>query len=145
MKIFQVMNSICHWDATNQYPTLESTVDKFASDVIFVEAPDYVREGWGYLDGVFIRPTPPPGWIYDEYSGTFSPIDAPDLTPAKKREQAYNFETIVKWEGAEITVTEAADRWKYYAAEGSEKAAELTALIKDAKASIRAMFPDENV
>ena len=30
--------------------------------LFFVEAPDNVFEGWGYLDGEFIQPVPPEGW-----------------------------------------------------------------------------------
>lgn len=144
MRIFQVMNGICHWDATSQYPTLESTVGKFAPNVIFVEAPDHVREGWGYLNGEFIRPEPPPGWLYDEETGTYYPKDAPRPTPAEKREQAYNYENIIPWGDKELTVTGASVLWQYYAAEGSEKAQELTALIKEAKATIRERYPDES-
>lgn len=56
MKIFQIVNGVCHWDATNEYPTLDSTVGKFDPDVVFVEAPDYVTEGWRYENGRFIHP-----------------------------------------------------------------------------------------
>lgn len=57
MKIFQVENDICFWDATEQFPTLESTIGKFPPEVTFVEAPDYVYEGWLYINGQFIRPS----------------------------------------------------------------------------------------
>lgn len=75
MKCFQVLNEICHWDATNQFPTVESTIGYFPPDLLFVEAPDYVFEGWGYVDGEFIKPEPPEGWVYDENTGTFYPED----------------------------------------------------------------------
>lgn len=76
MKIFQIVNNICYYDATPVHPTLESTVDRYPSDILFVEAPDIVREGWGYDpnetgDARFIRPTPPEGWQYDDETGTF--------------------------------------------------------------------------
>lgn len=77
MKLFQIEANVCHWDATNKFPTKESTVDYFPPDVLFVEAPDYVFEGWGYMDGEFIKPTPPDGWAYDENTGTFYPEDEP--------------------------------------------------------------------
>ena len=64
------------------------------------------------------------------------------LVPAELREQAYNTERVIEWDGAMLTVTEAATLWQYYAAEGSEKAGELTALIASAKAKIRAEYPD---
>ena len=35
-------------------------------------APDEAFEGWGIgSDGSFLRPVPPPGWRYDERTGTF--------------------------------------------------------------------------
>ena len=67
------------------------------------------------------------------------------LSPAEQREQAYNTEKIISWGGESLTVTEAATLWSYYAAEGSDKAAELTALIVTAKADIRERYPDEQV
>lgn len=80
MKIFQIFGGLCHWDATRKHPNLESTVGKYASDIIFVEAPDYVFEGWGYDDTVegdarFIKPTAPDGWAYDDATGTFYPLN----------------------------------------------------------------------
>ena len=78
MKIFQIYNGFIHWDATREFPTLESTVGKFPPDCLFVEAPDYVFESWGYDPGAegddrFIQPTPPEGWLYDGETGTFYP------------------------------------------------------------------------
>ena len=66
-------------------------------------------------------------------------------TPAQQREEAYNTQPIIPWEGELLTVSRAAQKWMYYAAEDSEKAAELTALIAAAKQSIRAQYPDEEV
>lgn len=67
----------------------------------------------------------------------------PELTPAEQREQAYNTEPCVPWDGTMLTVTEAAQRWAYYAAEGrSDKTDALTALIAAAKERIRAQWPD---
>ena len=76
MKIFQIVNNICYYDATPVHPTLKSTEGKYPPDVLFVEAPDKVHEGWGYDetqagDARFIQPTPPEGWQYDEDTGTF--------------------------------------------------------------------------
>ena len=47
---------------------------------VFVEAPDYVFEGWGFDplaegDARFIKPEPPKGWLYDDATGTFYPAD----------------------------------------------------------------------
>ena len=70
-------------------------------------------------------------------------VAVPELTPAEQREQAYNTEPCVAWDGAMLTVTEAAQRWAYYAAEGrSDKTDALTVLIAAAKAEIRAKYPD---
>ena len=82
MKVFQVLNGICFWDGTEQFPALESTEGKFAPDILFVEAPDYVFEGWGYDpeetgDNRFIKPTPPEGWLYDDETG---PSEQPTYT-----------------------------------------------------------------
>lgn len=71
MKIFQILNDICHWDATCIHPALVDTQGKYTSDIVFVEAPDHVREGWGYAEGVFVPPAAPEGWGYDEKTGTF--------------------------------------------------------------------------
>ncbi|MEG1777466.1 MAG: hypothetical protein RR209_00685 [Angelakisella sp.] len=82
MKIFQIMNGICHWQTP--YTKMIETVGRYAPDIEFAEAPDYVFEGWGYLDGKFIKPTPPKGWIYDEQTGTFYPENMP--SPEKTRQ-----------------------------------------------------------
>lgn len=76
MKIFQIFHGKCHWDATGLHPTLDDVAGKYAPDIVFVEAPDYVYESWGYDeeqegDARFIKPETPEGWIYDERSGTF--------------------------------------------------------------------------
>lgn len=64
--------------------------------------------------------------------------------PAQLREEAYNTMPGVEWEGDSLTVTQAAQKWQYYAAEGDmEQAAALTALIAQAKTAIRAQYPDE--
>lgn len=64
-------------------------------------------------------------------------------TPAEKREDAYRTETAVVWGGELLTVTEAAQLWQYYAAEGSTKADELQVLIAAAKKQIRERYPEE--
>lgn len=74
MKVFQILNNLCHWDCTEKFPTVEDTFGKFAPDIEFVAAPDYVFEGWGYDRGnpdPWIKPTPPEGWLYDDATGTF--------------------------------------------------------------------------
>lgn len=87
MKIFQIKNEICHWDATPRFPNLESIKGRFPPDVLFVEAPDYVFEGWGYDPRAenskrFIQPTPPAGWLYDAHTGAFYPEN--EIAPSEK-------------------------------------------------------------
>lgn len=76
MKIVQIENNFVHWDATEQIPDLGWAASHYASNILFVEAPDYVFEGWGYDDAKdgdarFIKPIPPEGWIYNEKTGNF--------------------------------------------------------------------------
>lgn len=80
MKVFQIKDNTCYHDTTAKFPTASATVGRFPPNVLFVEAPDYVREGWGYdadKDGEsrFLQPHPPEGWLYDLESGTFYPED----------------------------------------------------------------------
>ena len=71
---------------------------------------------------------------------TYAP---PSPAASKLREEAYNNEPIIDWNGAKLTVTEASTLWQYYAAEGSVRADVLQKLIASAKAEIRERFPDE--
>lgn len=76
MKVFQILDGFCHWDATLAHGTAEEARKLFAPDIIFEDAPDYVFEGWGYDDSKegderFLKPIPPEGWLYDETNGTF--------------------------------------------------------------------------
>lgn len=80
MKLFQIIGAFCHWDATEQLKSLDYAVSHFPPTDVFVEAPDYVFEGWGYDplqegDARFIQPEPPEGWLYDDATGTFYPED----------------------------------------------------------------------
>ena len=151
MKIMQIVSGFCYHDCTKEFPTIQSTIGKFPPDLLFVEAPDYVFEGWGYNenetgDARFIKPEVPEGYVYDEETGTYySESDIPKhMTAEGKREKAYNTEAIIEWGGDLITVTKASQLWQYYAAEGNTtKTGELTALIAEAKASIREQYPDE--
>ena len=45
MKVFQIMNDKCHWDASRVHSSLAETVGRYAPNIVFVEAPDYVHEG----------------------------------------------------------------------------------------------------
>lgn len=64
------------------------------------------------------------------------------FTPEELREQAYETEKLIEWDGVMLTVDEANDIFLKYDAEGNTKADELTALIAAAKAGIRERFPD---
>lgn len=68
-----------------------------------------------------------------------------EVLAAVLRERAYNTEAIIPWDGEMLTVTQAAQLWQYYAAEGSDKAAELQTMIAAAKQTIRGSYPDEEV
>ena len=86
MKIFQILDGICYYDATPVHPTLADTLGKYPPDIQFVEAPDYVFENWGFDspktgDERFIKPTPPEGWYYDDATGSFKPINPPEPKP----------------------------------------------------------------
>lgn len=86
MKIFQIVDGICYYDATPVHPTLADTTGKYPPDVLFIEAPDYVFENWGYDktkegDDRFIKPTPPDGWYYDDETGSFKEINPPEPEP----------------------------------------------------------------
>ena len=80
MKIVQILNDRVWWDATFMHPTLESTEGKYAPDIVFVEAPDYVFESWGWDgtkegDARFIKPEAPEGWVYNEETGQFEELE----------------------------------------------------------------------
>lgn len=79
-KVFQIVGGMCHW--LTPFNSVGETVGKFPEDCLFVEAPDYVHESWGYQDKDadgnelpmeerFIKPVPPEGWLYDDETGTF--------------------------------------------------------------------------
>lgn len=127
---------------------------------VYLDKPDYDRETqilspeYKIEDGTFFA-----GWKIEEKSdadGYVDPSDdeiaemesqlgeAPVLTPAAWREQAYNTIPCVSFGGAMLTVTQAAQQWAYYAAEGNTaKTDAITALIAAAKADIRAQYPGE--
>ena len=70
----------------HRHAWLADTVGKYPSDIVFVEAPDYVFEGWGYDSTKvgydrFIQPTPPEGWKYNTETGGFELINPPKEEP----------------------------------------------------------------
>ena len=101
MKIFQIVNGFCHWQTPFQ--SLDETRG-FPKDCIFVEAPDYVNEQWGFDDTKegderFVHPEPPEGWAYDEDTGTFYPLsDLPRmLEEAQNAKQNENKSLLAKF------------------------------------------------
>lgn len=87
MKVFQIIDGFCHWDASAVLRRAEDAAGRFPENDMFVDAPDYVFEGWGFdssLEGDerFVKPTPPEGWLYDDETGTFyREGDAPPSDP----------------------------------------------------------------
>lgn len=91
MKVFLIVNGFCHWDASSVLPCAQAAAGKFPATDLFVEAPDFVHEGWGYDpeqegDARFIQPAPPEGWLYDAGTGTFYPEGemAPSAMPTQE-------------------------------------------------------------
>ena len=87
MKVFQILNNFCYSDVTQQFNCLRATEGRFSPETVFVEAPDYVFEGWGFDptktdDSRFLKPEAPDGWLYDDATGTFYPEDG---VPASKQ------------------------------------------------------------
>ena len=80
MKVFQIVSGFCYYDATHLHSSVASIPEGiYPPNLEFIDAPDYVREGWGY-DGVnFIEPTAPEGWLYDRDTGTF--YEDPNYVP----------------------------------------------------------------
>lgn len=77
MKVFYVSKNII-FHHHPEYMSAAEASQYFHPDFVFVDAPDYVFEGWGYDptaegDARFIKPTPPEGWLYDDGTGTFYP------------------------------------------------------------------------
>ena len=85
--------------------------------------------------------------LHTDGTKEYTEIDIPEPippAPAQLREEAYNTQAIISFGGEMLTVTQASQKWQYYAAEGNTaKTDELTALIAEAKASIREQYPDE--
>lgn len=75
MKVFHIVENFVH-HYHPEYQTAAEASARFHPSFLFVDAPDFVFEGWGYDpeaegDDRFIKPTPPEGWLYDDASGTF--------------------------------------------------------------------------
>ena len=112
-----------------------------------------IPDGWAVIPDNIETPNFPFGEVTVDETQTppvvtgWTPLPIPEPetpSPAKQREEAYNTQAIISFGGEMLTVTQASQKWQYYAAEGNTaKTDELTALIAEAKASIREQFPDE--
>lgn len=78
MKIFLVHNNFCLQDMTGMYESVEQAKQFYTPETLIVSAPDTVFVGWGYLNGEFIRPDIPEGWLYDENTGVPYDPNAPE-------------------------------------------------------------------
>jgi hypothetical protein len=57
MKVFQLVDGICYYDATSLHASVAEIPDEiYAPELQFIDAPDEVQEGWIYADGVFSEP-----------------------------------------------------------------------------------------
>lgn len=66
------------------------------------------------------------------------------MTPAEKREYAYETLAICPWQNELHTVDFMNDLWSKYSAEASSAAEDISVIIAEAKATIRSRYPDEN-
>lgn len=86
-----------------------------------------------------------PSYDVASIGAAYDPPPEPEPSPAQLREEAYNTQASIDWNGSMLTVTQAAQQWQYYAAEGdTAKTDALTALIAAAKQAIRAQYPDDD-
>lgn len=76
----------------------------------------------------------------------FNPDMTPVIpyTPSELRQQAYENDAIISYNDKMMTVDEAEKLFWQYFPEDNECCDELKTLIKNAKAQIREMYPDEN-
>ena len=142
--LMQAPNPLRHNGAKTYNPIEALYVAAGFLPVVDTPMPDdgaYYVSHWEEHDGQIVKVwevTDPP------VVETPEPVVMPELTPAQQRELAYNCKPAIEWDGEMLTVTQAAQQWAYYAAEGdTAKTEALTALIAKAKADIRAEWPEE--
>lgn len=96
MKVVQIVNNTVTW--VTEHSTVAETVERYPKSCLFVAAPDYVFENWGYrvedddgnpIDGDdrFVKPTPPEGYIYNDYTGEFIPEDQAHVVLARAQSE----------------------------------------------------------
>lgn len=152
MKIVNIFNGFVYKDYSNSLKSLDEAKKKYANNMIFVEAPDYVFEGWGYDetkigDERFTKPIPPEGFLYDEDTGTYYK----DLSNKEKRKDFYIYgksmkeknEFFVIIDDEKYTVEEATNLGKSYEYRDEvEKSNEIKKLVKSTVKEIRERYPD---
>lgn len=77
MKVVEILNSRVHCEYP-QYQTAAEASTHYAPTIVFVDAPDWVREGFGYVasnvgDERFVRPQLSEGWVYDDNGFEWNP------------------------------------------------------------------------
>ncbi|MBQ3403994.1 MAG: hypothetical protein IJG63_01070 [Oscillospiraceae bacterium] len=113
----------------------------------WAEIPEGLLEKWESFRP-YVKLSMENGLITDIEDDAEARAAAPVITdaPARLRERAYDSRELIQWpedSGEYLTVSGAAKLWMYYLAEGNTAtSAALSALIADAKAAIRAEYPD---
>ena len=109
MKIFQILDGWCHHDCSREFPNIQSTVGKFHPSIVFVEAPNYVFEGWAFDatkegNDRFVKPEAPEGWLYDDATGTFYAENeiAPSAQPTEMEQLRADVDYIAMEMGVEL-------------------------------------------
>ena len=75
MKVVQIFHGKVYTDLSSKFKSSKEAAGHFASNIVIVDAPDYVFPGWEYNaklsgDNRFIRPSVPEGMEYDDETGT---------------------------------------------------------------------------
>lgn len=68
-KVFQIIDGECYSEVTELFPAAADTVGWYPDDLLFVDAPDYVFQGWTYRNGKFYEPVAPGGYHYNYENG----------------------------------------------------------------------------
>ena len=140
MRIVEI-SSLDNGAHRNQTGTFSAVPDGWAVIPDNMETPNFP------FGNVTVNYTKLPPVVTEWTAGTIpEPEPEPEPTPSQQRENAYNTKPYVAWDNTMLTVTEASQKWQYYAAEGdTTKTDELTALIAEAKETIRNLYPDKEV
>lgn len=93
-RVYQVINNIVHWQ-TPYNKLIDIGDNRYPPETMsqFIETDnELVREGWGYINGEFVPPTPPKGWVYDVITGTFYKEGTPPPENLTNEERLDNIE-----------------------------------------------------